>query len=66
MTEADVHAELGDVIAGKVAGRTSADEITVFDSTGTALQDTAAAILAYERALSGGLGQKFDFGAISR
>jgi alanine dehydrogenase len=65
MTEANVHAELGDVIAGKATGRTSADEITVFDSTGTALQDTAAAILAYERALSGGLGQKFDFGAIS-
>jgi alanine dehydrogenase len=65
MTAADVHGELGDVIAGKVPGRTSSDEITVFDSTGTALQDTAAAILAYERALRGGLGQKFDFGAAS-
>ena len=65
MTEADVHAELGDVIAGKAPGRTSADEIIVFDSTGTALQDTAAAILAYERALRAGLGQKFDFGSVS-
>ena len=51
-----VHAELGEVITGGKAGRTSADEITVFDSTGTALQDVAAAALAYERAVEMGRG----------
>jgi alanine dehydrogenase len=52
MTRADVRAELGEVIAGQKAGRTSDDEIIVFDSTGTALQDVAAAALVYERAVA--------------
>ena len=63
MTAQDVHAELGDVIAGKVSGRSNEAEIVVFDSTGTALQDTAAAILAYERAVDSRLGQLLDFSA---
>ena len=63
LTEADVHAELGDIIAGRTPGRTSESEITIFDSTGTALQDTAAAIVAYERARETGAGQMFGFGA---
>ncbi len=51
MSAADVHAELGEVIAGRKRARESADEIMVFDSTGTGLQDVAAAIAVYERAL---------------
>jgi len=51
MTKQNVHAELGEVVAGKKMGRTSQDEITIFDSTGMALQDAAAAALAYEKAL---------------
>jgi ornithine cyclodeaminase/alanine dehydrogenase-like protein (mu-crystallin family) len=51
MSAADVHAELGDVIAGRKRGRESADEIIVFDSTGTGLQDVAAAIAVYGNAL---------------
>lgn len=43
MTREDVVGELADVICGRVAGRRSEDEVTVFDSTGTALQDLAAA-----------------------
>ena len=62
MTAADVHAELGEIIAGNVRGRTSDEEIIVFDSTGTALQDTAAAVLAYEKAKSSGVGVRYDFG----
>jgi ornithine cyclodeaminase/alanine dehydrogenase-like protein (mu-crystallin family) len=61
MTSADVRAELADVIVGKAVGRSSDDEIIVFDSTGTALQDAAAAILVYERALRGGHGKLFEF-----
>jgi alanine dehydrogenase len=53
ITKADVHAELGDVVAGKKPGRTSRDEIIIFDSTGTGLQDVAAAALVYETAAAG-------------
>jgi alanine dehydrogenase len=42
--------QLGDVLAGTAAGRRSADEITVFDSTGLAIQDLAIALAAIERA----------------
>jgi ornithine cyclodeaminase/alanine dehydrogenase-like protein (mu-crystallin family) len=56
MTRADVRAELGEVITGQKRGRTSDEEIIVFDSTGTALQDVAAAALVYERAVVSGRG----------
>jgi alanine dehydrogenase len=56
-----VHAELGEVVAGKKPGRTSRDEITVFDSTGTALQDVAAAAVVYEHATKVGRGERFCF-----
>lgn len=48
----DVHAELGEVVCGNRPGRTTPLEITIFDSTGMALQDAAAAALVYERALA--------------
>ncbi|HEY0655715.1 MAG TPA: ornithine cyclodeaminase family protein [Chryseosolibacter sp.] len=48
----DVHAELGEVIAGLKQGRTSKDDIIIFDSTGTALQDVAAAAIVYEKAIN--------------
>jgi alanine dehydrogenase len=41
--------QLGDVLAGSAAGRRSPDEITVFDSTGLAIQDLAVAIAAFEK-----------------
>jgi alanine dehydrogenase len=63
MTRADVHAELGEVIAGKKPGRTSADEIIIFDSTGMALQDVAAAAVVYEKAMQTGRGAILNFSA---
>jgi ornithine cyclodeaminase/alanine dehydrogenase len=45
-----IHAELGDVVAGKRPGRIAPHEIIIFDSTGTAIQDVAAAAAVYERA----------------
>jgi ornithine cyclodeaminase/alanine dehydrogenase len=45
-----VHAELADVVAGRKPGRTSPEEITVFDSTGVALEDAAAAAAVFEKA----------------
>jgi len=59
MAATDVHAELGEVVAGSKPGRVSSDEITVFDSTGTGLQDVAAAIAAYHRAVQAGAGRDF-------
>jgi alanine dehydrogenase len=54
--EDDIAGEIGQVIVGKLAGRTSDEEITVFDSTGIALQDSATVPLEYERALAAGVG----------
>ncbi|MET1009718.1 MAG: ornithine cyclodeaminase family protein [Gaiellaceae bacterium] len=41
--------ELGRILLGEAGGRAQADEITVFDSTGLAVQDLAVAALVYER-----------------
>ena len=54
--EDDVVAEIGQVIAGKAEGRTSDADVTVFDSTGIALQDSATVPLEYERAPAAGVG----------
>ena len=54
MTGADVRAELWQVVAGRRPGPLSAEEVVVLDSTGTALQDAAAAALVYERAIKRG------------
>jgi alanine dehydrogenase len=50
-----VKADLGEIVAGKRTGRTSDDEITIFDSTGMALQDVAAACAVYAKADRGAL-----------
>ena len=42
-------AQLGDVLAGSAEGRRSDRDITVFDSTGLAIQDLAIALAAMER-----------------
>ena len=55
MTERDVRGTLADVLTGRIE-RTSADEIMIFDSTGTALQDVAAAAIVYDRAVAAGAG----------
>ena len=57
--ESDVHAELGEIVAGKKVGRTRPDEITIFDATGVSFQDLVTARLAYERAVEAGLGTEF-------
>jgi len=54
--EQDIAGEIGEVIVGKKKGRTSDREITLFDSTGIALQDSATIPLEYERALAAGVG----------
>ena len=44
-------AELGEVLAGDVCGRTSDQDITIFDTSGIAIQDLAASKVAYDRAV---------------
>jgi ornithine cyclodeaminase/alanine dehydrogenase-like protein (mu-crystallin family) len=48
---------LGDIVAGKVAGRASATDITLFKSLGVAIEDVALAARAYEKAVAQGVGQ---------
>ena len=48
--------EIGKVICGELEGRQTDDQVTVFDSTGIALQDSATVPLEYERALAAGVG----------
>ena len=55
----DIHAELGDVVTGSAAGRGDVDGVTVFDSTGLAIQDVAAAHVVYEHAQESDIGTKY-------
>jgi ornithine cyclodeaminase/alanine dehydrogenase-like protein (mu-crystallin family) len=62
MRAEDIRGELGAVVAGRVPGRISREEITIFDSTGIAVQDLFAAVSVYERhRREAGLGARFDF-----
>jgi ornithine cyclodeaminase/alanine dehydrogenase-like protein (mu-crystallin family) len=47
--------QLGDVLIGAAEGRSSAEEITLFDSTGLAIQDLAIAAASYEAWRGGGI-----------
>lgn len=50
MLVSDVYASLGQIVAGDLPGRVNTEEVTIFDSTGTAIQDVAAAVIVYKRA----------------
>lgn len=63
MQPSDVHAELGEIVAGRKPGRTSSQETIIFDSTGMALQDVAAAAVTYEKAIAAGRGSTVNFAA---
>ena len=60
MSRNDIYGELSEVVAGAKPGRTSDLEITVFDSTGTALQDVAAAAVVHGEAEKRGAGLVVD------
>jgi alanine dehydrogenase len=59
--KADVHAELGEIVDGRKAGRASEEEVIIFDSTGTALQDAAAAVAVYHKAVKAARGLLVNF-----
>src|SRR5438309_747033 len=52
--------ELCEVVAGKVSGRTNADEITLFKSHGIAMEDVAVAAFVYERARDREIGKSIS------
>ncbi|ATW89931.1 alanine dehydrogenase [Halohasta litchfieldiae] len=61
VSEVDIHAELGEIVAGNAVGRQSETEVTVFDSGGTGIETVAAAGMLYERAKAEGLGSTISF-----
>ena len=56
----DFRGELGQLITGSVPGRTHKEEITIYDSTGTAIQDAAAAVAVYRKAKAAGIGVEIE------
>ncbi len=61
ITREDIDAKIGDVIIGKSNGRVSDEDITIFDSTGLAVQDVVTAWKVYEKALEMGIGSNINF-----
>ena len=60
ITRANIYADMGEIVAGDKAGRVSDDEITVFDTTGLAIQDIITAWHAYEVAVEKDIGREFE------
>lgn len=60
MTPSSVAGDLGQLVSGKIQGRTSRQDITIYDATGSAIQDTAAAVLVYQKALNLKMGVRMD------
>lgn len=54
--EDNIYADIAEIIIGKRLGRTSDEEITIFDSTGLAIQDIATAWMVYQKAREMGKG----------
>jgi ornithine cyclodeaminase/alanine dehydrogenase-like protein (mu-crystallin family) len=61
-----VHADLAELAAGTKRGRLSDDELVIFDSTGSGVQDVAAAWAAYNAAQERGVGLRFDLSGDAR
>jgi ornithine cyclodeaminase/alanine dehydrogenase len=57
----DIHGELGEILLGTKPGRENAEEITIFDSTGMAIQDNTTAEKIYRNALENNVGTFFAF-----
>jgi len=60
LTDDNIYGEIGEIVTGKKPGRTAEDGISVFDSTGLAIQDVAAAHVVYTAASERGNGTPFD------
>ncbi|HJP86370.1 MAG TPA: ornithine cyclodeaminase family protein [Gemmatimonadaceae bacterium] len=63
MSAADVHASLDQVVANPALGRIDNQQVIIFDSTGVAIEDVAAAAVVYERAIESGAGTRLEVGS---
>jgi ornithine cyclodeaminase/alanine dehydrogenase-like protein (mu-crystallin family) len=61
VSPAQIRAELGQILVGEAPGRQAADEITIFESLGLAIEDLAAARCAYDQAAATGGGTWVEF-----
>ncbi|QSY96247.1 ornithine cyclodeaminase family protein [Rhizobium bangladeshense] len=57
----DIHGEIGEILLGRKPGREDDDEVTIFDSTGMAIQDNVTASRIYRNAIEKGVGTFFEF-----
>ena len=60
ITKASIYAEIGEIVAGAKQGMVSVDGITIFDTTGLAIQDVITAWRVYEIAEEKGIGREFE------
>jgi alanine dehydrogenase len=61
IAKSNVYGDICEIVAGLKPGRTLSNEITVFTSTGLAVQDAATANIAYKKALKENLGEYIDY-----
>lgn len=61
IAQADIHAELGEILLGQKPGRENDEEITIFDSTGMAIQDNTTSAKIYRNAIANNTGTFFEF-----
>ncbi|MCO4864674.1 ornithine cyclodeaminase family protein [Cupriavidus sp. WGlv3] len=61
ISQEDIHGEIGEILLGIKPGRENEDEITIFDSTGMAIQDNTTATRIYRNAVEGKVGTFFEF-----
>ena len=60
ITAEHIHAEIGELVAGRRPGRTSPDQVTLYKSVGVAVQDAVAAKLVLDAARARGVGTELD------
>ena len=61
ITRGDIHAEIGEILLGRKPGRETDEEVTIFDSTGMAIQDNTTATKIYRNAMANKVGTFFEF-----
>jgi ornithine cyclodeaminase/alanine dehydrogenase len=61
ISKSDIYAEIGEILLGKKPGRENDQEITIFDSTGMAIQDITTAYKVYLNAKENNIGTSFEF-----
>lgn len=61
ISQTDIHCEIGEILLGRKSGRENDSEITIFDTTGMAVQDNVTAVKIYREALARKLGRYYNF-----